>query len=108
MLEQTSFEKEIFFLSKNGKRLSVQKVASNLCKLFSSPDLSSSTRESLVGKRIRHHWCNADGTEQWYLGKVLSLVPGTDDWFNVEYENESQILSLNLMEDIDRGDVEFV
>ena len=86
----------------------MQEVSSNLCKLFSAPELSLCAHESLVGKRIRHRWCNADGTEQWYLGRVLSLVPGTDDWFNVEYDNESQILSLNLMEDIERGDLEFV
>ena len=36
------------------------------------------------------------------MGRVLSLVPGTDNWFNV---NESQVVSLNLMENVDRGDV---
>ena len=28
--------------------------------------------------------------------------------FNVQYDNESEVLSLNLMEDIDKGDLEFV
>ena len=58
MLEQTSFDKT-YSNSPSGyqyKRL--------VCKLFSTPELSSSTHESLVGRRIRHCWCNADGTEQ--------------------------------------------
>ena len=41
-------------------------------------------------------------SSEWYMGRVLSLVAGTDNWFNVEYDN---VLSLNLMEDVDRGDV---
>ena len=98
VLEQTNFDKEIFFLSKNGKQLSVQEVSKNLCQLFSTSEPSSTACESLAGRRIRHHWCNSDGTEQWYLGRVLSLISGTDDWLNVEYDNESQVLSLNLMQ----------
>ena len=84
VLEQTNFDKEIFFLSKNGKRLSIQEVSKNLCQLFSTSEASSTACESLVGKRIRHRWCNADGTEQWYSGRVLTLVSGTDDWFKVQ------------------------
>ena len=36
------------------------------------------------------------------------LVPGTDDWYNVQYDNEDQVLSLNLLLDIEQGDLEFV
>ena len=42
------------------------------------------------------------------LGRVLSVVPETGDWFNVEYDYESQVLLLNLKEDIERGDLEFL
>ena len=96
-----------FSFSPRKENDSVEEVSSNLCKLFSPPELSS-TNESLVGKRIRHRWTDVNGTEQWFLGRVLSIVPGTDDWFNVEYDNESDVLSLNLMEDIEKGDLEFV
>ena len=46
----------------------------------------------------------SNGTlEQFFLD-----VPGTDDWYNVQYDNEDQVLSLNLLFDIEQGDLEFV
>ena len=49
-----------------------------------------------------------DGEEQWYSGMILDVVPGTDDWYNVQYDKENQVLSLNLLLDIKQGDLEFV
>ena len=37
-----------------------------------------------------------DGEEQWYSGMILDVVPGTDYWYNVQYDNEDQVLSLKL------------
>ncbi len=48
------------------------------------------------------------GLEQWYYGRILSLVPGTDEWLNVSNDGESEVLSLNLLLDIENGDLEFV
>ena len=48
------------------------------------------------------------GSEHWYLGAILDIVPCTDDWYNVKYDDEEQILSLNVKVDIDKGDLEFV
>ena len=39
---------------------------------------------------------------------MLSLVQTTDDWYNVQYDNEDKVLSLNLLLDIEQGDLEFV
>ena len=61
----------------------------------------------LIGRRIKHRWI-VDGEEQWYFGTILDVVPGTDDWYNVQYDNEDQVLSLNLLLDIEQGDLEFV
>ena len=63
--------------------------------------------EGLIGRRIKHRWI-VDGEEQWYFGTILDVVPGTDDWYNVQYDNEYQVLSLNLLLDIEQGDLEFV
>ena len=42
-------------------------------------------------------------------GQVLSLVPGTTDWFNVIYDGEDTILCLNLFVDIEtEGDLNFI
>ena len=70
--------------------------------------LTSLNQESLVGRRIRHRWCNPDGTEQWYTGRILSVVPGTTEWFNVQYDGEQEVLSLNLYTDIDNGDLDII
>ena len=42
-----------------------------------------------------------------YYGKILSLVPGTIDWFNILYDGEDLVVSINLI-DIERGDLNFV
>ena len=68
--------------------------------------LTSLNQESLVGKRIRHRWCYPDGTEQWYTGCILSVVPGTTEWFNMQYDGEQE---LNLLyTDIDNGDLDII
>ena len=36
------------------------------------------------------------------------LVPGTTDWYNVKYDGEDEILSLNLLVDIDKGVLEIL
>lgn len=109
VLEQKYPEKDVFFLSKNKKKLTVDEVTQNLIKLLTPPPSSNAAnQESLVGKRIRHRWKESDESEQWYYDRILSLVPGTDDWFNVAYDGESEILSLNLLLDIEKGDLEFM
>ena len=60
------------------------------------------------GKRICRKWKQPDGTECFYYGQVFSLVPGTTDWFNVIYDGEDTILSLNLFVDIEKGDLNFI
>ena len=39
---------------------------------------------------------------------MLNLVPGTTDWYNVKNDGEDEILSLNLLVDIDKGDLEIL
>ena len=81
-------------------------VSSTDATQTSSPFRAS--QESLVGKRIYHRWKDSDGTELWYYGNILSLVPGTNDWFNIQYDGEDVILSLNLFVDIEKGDLDIV
>ena len=112
VLEQKYPEKEVYFITKNHKKLSVDELVANLCKLLTGASLSQSTHakencDSLVGKRIRHKWCE-DGVERWYNGQILNVVAGTDEWFNVQYDGEDQILTLNLYQDIDNGDLDIL
>ena len=39
----------------------------------------------------------------WQIGS--HLVPGTTDWYNVKYDGDDEILSLNLLVDIDKGEI---
>lgn len=115
VLEQKA-PKEVFYMSRNKKKLSVDEVKSNLLSLISTihqpqPCQSSpfiSSQESLVGKRIFHKWKDSDGSERLYYGQILSLVPGTTEWFNVLYDDEETVLSLNLFVDIEKGDLNFI
>ena len=103
---------KIFFTTRNGKQLTIEEISTNLALLLqhstqvSTNPLTSLNQETLVGKKIRHRWCNPDGTKQWYTGHILSIVPGTTEWFNVQYDGEQEVLSLNLYTDIENGDLD--
>ena len=87
-----------FFWTKTVKKLTVGEVVSNLLTLLTStssigpsqetsrPNLFTASQETLIGRRICHRWKDSDGVEQWYYGNILSLVPGINDWFNVQYD----------------------
>ena len=46
--------------------------------------------------------------EQWYFGEVLSEVAGTNERYNVWYEGEVDVLTLDLHKDIDSRDLKVV
>ena len=113
VLDQRSYRhKELFLFSKNGQQYTVEELMDNLAKLINEEEavsgLANKVRESLVGKTIKHRWRDESGVEQWYFGEVLSKVAGTDEWYNVQYEGEDDVLTLNLHEEIDLGDLEVV
>ena len=116
VLEQTHLDKSIFFITRHSRQLSIAELSDNLGRLLSSsqtqscPVGSSVTLncESLIGKEINHRWKSEGGVERWYRGTVLSFVPGTTDWFNVQYEGEDNAMSLNLLMDIENGDLDIV
>ena len=111
MLEQFHSEKDIFFITKQSKQLPVEVIRDNLCKLLNCaqsvvpPNPLPATCQRLIGKEMLHKRKDEDGEEKWYKGKVLSVVPGTNDWFNTKYDGEEDILTLNLLFDIEKGDI---
>ena len=85
----------------------------NLAKLINEEKeavsgLANEWREPLVGKTIKHRWRDESGVEQWCLGNALIKVAGTNEWYNVRYESEENVLTRNLHEDIDSGDLKIV
>ena len=115
-VKQKHADKTLFFITKNKQLLTVAEITENLCQLLDSttpsfPVPSGSLAincESLIGKQIFHKWQDVDGKEKWYKGQVLGLVPGTSEWYNIQYDGENEILSLNLLVDIDKGDLEIL
>ena len=73
VLEQTPVDEYFLLFKKQRKKktLSVDKICSNLCKLF--PPTSGCDNESLIGKRIKHKW-NVDETEKWCFGTILNVL----------------------------------
>ena len=116
VLEQAHPDKSVFFITRHSRQLSITEISNNLGRLLSSSQTQSSpispsvtlNCESLIGKEINHRWKSEGGVERWYRGTVLSLVPGTTDWFNVQYEGEDDVMSLNLLMDIENGDLDIV
>lgn len=39
---------------------------------------------------------------------MISVVPGFDEWYNVKYENDSDIYAYNLQEKYRAGDLKIV
>lgn len=74
----------------------------NVLKLIQET-LTVQTREKeivgiplLVGKDIEHKFVDGKD-ERLYKGKVISVVPGFSQWYNVKYENDDAIYAYNLL-----------
>ena len=116
VLQQTHTDKTVFQLSHKGTPFSPDDMARNLCLLLHSaqpadtvghPSVHQETAVDLVGKTIKHLW-KVDDLDVWYIGQVLSVVPGTQDWFNIKYDGEEQVVTLNINEDIRKGEIVFL
>ena len=86
----------------------------NLLKLIedawkATPSISSSqsaiTGDTiLVGKQVQHKF-----SENKETGKVLSQIPGFQDWYNIVYDDEPDTAySYKLMENYANGDLSII
>jgi len=41
-------------------------------------------------------------------GHILDLVPGIKDWYNIKYDRKEEVLSLHILMDIEKGELEFL
>lgn len=115
VLKQTHADKKIFTLSSrepNGKYAKhlLDTLTTNVLKLVEAAGLRVTTEKNLpdvhllVGKRVKHTF--ADGVT--YKGKVLCVVSGFPDWYNVQYDNDEAIYVYNLIEDYKKGDLRII
>ena len=113
VLQQTHPNKVIFQSSHLGHQFSVDEMKSNLSQLLCNagqeqPRIRSRVPSDLTGKQIHHRWI-VEGESEWFCGTVLGKVAGQESdsgmWYNVKYDNEDNVVTLNLQEDIEAGDI---
>ena len=78
-----------------------------------TPSISSSQSATtgdpiLVGKQVQHRF-SENKEIVLYTGTVVSQVPGFQDWYNIVYDDEPDIVySYKLMEDYVNGDLSII
>ena len=109
VLQQEHADKKIFNISKrDGCDLTVDNLYKNLLILLEaaqscvSKEHSAST-DILIGKRVKHSFNN-----DVYWGKVISVVPGFETWYNIKYDNDIAIYTYQLMDDYRDGNLEII
>lgn len=106
-------DKRLFQFSHSHKQLSVQELVDNLCQLLLPTTPESETDSARIAKdpelllyrRINHRF-NCDGTDTWYKGTVMSYDEVTKE-YRVAYDNEDEIFSFPLLEDLKNNDLQF-
>ena len=65
-------------------------------------ELDQPGKPLLVGKKVEHLF--ADGN--WYKGRVMSVVPGFPDWYNItHYGPDVAVYSYKLQEDLAKDEL---
>ena len=111
VLCQENVDNCLFKFSHDRRCLSVEELTDNLCKLLLPPELPeipdytkiAEDPELLLYRRINHKFIY-EGTDTWYKGTVMSYDEANGT-FRVAYDNEDEIFSFPLLEDIQNGDL---
>ena len=113
VLNQSHTEKSIFQFSHNRQALSVEQLTQNLLTLLSSGNYSElnlnttdqfiSNPDKLVCHRIKHLF-DCDDEEVWFKGTVLAYNQNNHE-FTIAYDNENEVFSFPLLEDLKCGDL---
>ncbi|WAQ95042.1 SPIN3-like protein [Mya arenaria] len=115
VFEQKCEDKSVYRMSKKVDNknvpLSVEELTLNAKKLVRKAyevDVVANPHEQvLVGRKINHAFMT-DGERTWYIGKVISQVPGFPSWFNVKYSGDQAIYSYRLLDDLKSGELKLI
>ena len=115
VLQQQYSDTSVYRFSKKGAgQFSSTILKGNLLKLIedawkATPPISSSPGDPiLVGKQVQHRF-SENKEIVLYTGTVVSQVPGFQDWYNIVYDDEPDIVySYKLMEDYINGDLSII
>ena len=101
VLLQKPSDQKLFLFSSDKKAKTVTELTKQLCQLIDESKSLETVKKTqysempfLVGKYVKHTI-----TDQVYAGKVVSVVPGFCDWYNIKYENDTAIYVHQLQED---------
>ncbi len=110
-----SNDKHLFQFSHNRRAYTVDQLVQNLCELLlpkeasnEAPDYHEVVKdpELLLYRRVKHLF-NVDDTSVWYQGTVISYDHGTKN-FRIAYDNEEDIYSFPLLDDLECGDLQIL
>ena len=113
VLQQTHPNKLVFQLSHMGHQYTVDEMKQNLLQLlphgkqFSHSHISCPS--DITGMRIQHRWI-VEGESEWFTGVILGrvAVDSSSSWYNILYDGEESIVTLDVKEDIEAGDIVFL
>ena len=111
VLQQQHPDESVFaFSSKEMGQFTSTILCRNLLQLVQSctamEPIPSSSDDSLAGKCIRHNFKETNGTITAYEGKIISQIPGFEEWYNVDYTLEPDIVyTYKLTEDLKNRDL---
>ena len=87
-------------------KLSLTQLESNVKALVDDTLLEETVKYKLpdvpllVGKKVKHQFKEKGESElKVYVGKVISVVPGFSNWYNIKYEEDDAIYAFNLVQD---------
>ncbi|KAK6196440.1 hypothetical protein SNE40_001665 [Patella caerulea] len=90
VLGQTVSDKKIFQLSEKGVLYSTKK---------------STPKENIFVSKEIVHYQNVNGVRTAFDGRVISSVPGYNEWYNVVYKGDNAVYVYKLAEDYEAGDL---
>jgi hypothetical protein len=110
VLLQKPSDKSLFLFSSKKKAKTVPELTKQVLELIEESklgDVGKCTSEGdmpvLIGKNISHKFENGV-----YVGRVISIVPGFPNWYNVKYKNDPAIYVYQLYEDYRSGNMEII
>ena len=121
VLQQQHQDESVFaFSSKEKGQFTSTILCENLLQLVQScvsleqscaslEPISGSSESSLTGKCIQHNFKEPDGAIKAYEGRIISQVPGFEEWYNVVYTLEPDVVyTFKLTEDLKNGDLKII
>ncbi|WAQ97232.1 SPI2A-like protein [Mya arenaria] len=95
--------------------LTVEELTENVKKMvrkaYEIDTVRNPDEQVLVGRNVKHAFMVQDGEhaeKTWYIGRVISQVPGFPSWFNIKYSGDRSVYSYELLRELKNGDLKLL